>query len=67
LAAGHLAAHFFGGFLAVAPREDVIDIIDCFGDVIPALSRIQPTRVCATREALRPKDLGWLDSGSRPE
>jgi hypothetical protein len=30
---------FFGGFLPVETREDVIDIINCFGYVIPALSR----------------------------
>jgi len=27
---------------------------------------IQPTRVCAARESFQPKDLGWLDTGSRP-
>ncbi|EPR22963.1 hypothetical protein L903_00040 [Agrobacterium sp. JL28] len=40
----------------------------CFSSVIPALSR-DPADAALTRreESFQPKDLGWLDSGSRPE
>ncbi|WP_158523271.1 MULTISPECIES: hypothetical protein [Agrobacterium] len=45
-----------------------IDWLDIPASVIPALSRDPvDARLRGGKSFFQPKDLGWLDSGSRPE